>query len=288
MERDLEISAIITTYKREWAKVAAAIHSVFVQDYPVKEIVIVDDNPEGNVYSAQIFENIKILNEENNSSLPIIVYVTSGINQGAAEARNIGAASAKYEYIAFLDDDDEWLPCHTRFLADIMKKDSSVSIAYGVGFEKNDETGEKSLNWQCEHFNECPSIWEILENDYIGPPHVLMKKDVFLEAGGFAPLPAYEDYELWIRMIKKGYVAKGIRKPVYVRHMDSTEHVSRNRKKCFHALTIIYAENKSDYDKCAAAKKQILWNISREGIFAHDIRAIPYIFEWGMMKIRRH
>jgi len=90
------VTAIIATYKRA-GLVSRAIESVRRQAYSNLEIIIVDDGSPDNTESvvrAIPDERIRYLRHEKNKGLPA--------------GRNTGIRAAKGDYIAFLDDDDEW------------------------------------------------------------------------------------------------------------------------------------------------------------------------------------
>jgi len=91
------VTAIITTYNRP-EKLLLALRSVLVQTYPHIEIIIIDD------HSTTCYEGVK-------AQLPESVsYIRLSKNSGACAARNEGIRRAKGQYIAFLDDDDRWMP----------------------------------------------------------------------------------------------------------------------------------------------------------------------------------
>jgi glycosyltransferase involved in cell wall biosynthesis len=92
------VSVVIPTYRRE-SLIACAIRSVQNQTYPNIEIIVVDDS------SPDRTEEVvrRIVD-------PRIRYIRHERNHGlAAAGRNTGIRAAHGEYIAFLDDDDEWL-----------------------------------------------------------------------------------------------------------------------------------------------------------------------------------
>lgn len=97
------VSCIIPSFKRN-DMISRAIDSVLAQTYSNIEILIVDDNDKGSEYSTTLKEIVKSYDNERVKLLA----QPSHIN-GAA-ARNFGVKHAEGEYIAFLDDDDEWLP----------------------------------------------------------------------------------------------------------------------------------------------------------------------------------
>lgn len=95
------VSVVIPTYNRSLSILKNAINSVLNQKYPTYEIIIIDDNKDDNLLLS---ESIKEFCSANN-----LIYIRS-FGVGAARARNIGIKIAKGDFIAFLDDDDVWIP----------------------------------------------------------------------------------------------------------------------------------------------------------------------------------
>jgi glycosyltransferase involved in cell wall biosynthesis len=94
------VSVIIPTRNRCFL-LARAIESVLKQNYSDIELVIVDDASGDSTKETvdkyrQRFRNIK--------------YIRNNVRCRSAKSRNIGLANVSGKYIAFLDDDDEWLP----------------------------------------------------------------------------------------------------------------------------------------------------------------------------------
>ncbi len=94
----LTVSVVIPTLDRP-NLLLRALRSVFNQTYPHLDIVVVLDRPSE--------ETIAALRAIEDPRLRVIVN-PHPVN--APAARNVGADHAKGEWIAFLDDDDEWLP----------------------------------------------------------------------------------------------------------------------------------------------------------------------------------
>lgn len=99
------VSTIIPSYKRPASFVKRAIDSALNQTYPNIEIVVVDDNPPG----SPAREDLAQLLQEYEGD-PRVRAVINPQNMGGSEARNEGVKAARGEYLAFLDDDDEFLP----------------------------------------------------------------------------------------------------------------------------------------------------------------------------------
>ncbi len=92
------VTAIITTLNRP-TELLRAISSVLNQSYCDLEVVVVVDGP--HAPTEQILQTVK------DQRLRVVV---NPENVGLAEARNVGVRVAKGEWVAFLDDDDEWMP----------------------------------------------------------------------------------------------------------------------------------------------------------------------------------
>ena len=92
------ITIVIPTQQRPQL-VLRALKSVLGQTHQNIEVIVVVDGPDSATIAA--------LRSVNSPRLRVIVNPRS---LTAAGARNIGAANARGAWIAFLDDDDEWLP----------------------------------------------------------------------------------------------------------------------------------------------------------------------------------
>lgn len=105
-----KVSIIIPTFNRAYL-LARAIESVLAQTYKDFEIVVIDDASTDNTK-----EVVKSFDDKN------IQYIYHKKNMGGAAARNTGIKIARGYYIAFLDDDDEWLGNKLEKQVEAMKK----------------------------------------------------------------------------------------------------------------------------------------------------------------------
>jgi len=123
------VSVIIPTYNRPQL-ITRAIESVLAQTYQNLEIVVVDDSTDNKTEKAvKSFHNAKIK------------YIgVEGIQKGSAAARkkNLGVRNSnpKSKYIAFLDDDDEWLPRYLEVVIEELEKDKSLTGVIPQGISK--------------------------------------------------------------------------------------------------------------------------------------------------------
>lgn len=96
------VSVVIPTYGRS-NLLNRAIDSVLDQTYNNIEIIVVDDNNPDSKH-REYTENLLQKYIENHE----ILYIKHQKNSGGSAARNTGIKLSKGEYIALLDDDDEW------------------------------------------------------------------------------------------------------------------------------------------------------------------------------------
>lgn len=92
------VSAVIPTRHRP-DLVTRAVRSALAQTHPAIEVIVVIDGPDP--VSRGRLAAIRD---------PRLTVIELARNHGAAEARNQGVRAARGDWIAFLDDDDEWLP----------------------------------------------------------------------------------------------------------------------------------------------------------------------------------
>lgn len=92
------VTVVIPTRNRP-DMVARAVESALGQTYAPLEVVVVIDGPD-----PATEERLRAFGD------PRLTVIALEQNRGAAGARNLGVDRAKGAWIAFLDDDDEWMP----------------------------------------------------------------------------------------------------------------------------------------------------------------------------------
>jgi glycosyltransferase involved in cell wall biosynthesis len=115
------VSVIIPTYNRR-ETVSRAIESVLDQTYDNLECIVVDDcSTDG---TPDLLSSLSV----QNSKLRIVSHLH---NRHASAARNTGLLAATGDYLAFLDDDDTWLPNKLELQVDLMGATSArVGLVY--------------------------------------------------------------------------------------------------------------------------------------------------------------
>jgi hypothetical protein len=137
------VSVRIATFNNAEKLIDVALKSVFNQTYKNIEIIIVGDH-----CTDDTEERINKLNDPRITfiNLPYrSVYPEDAYNRwlvAGSPGMNIGAYLAKGEWIAPLDDDDEFSPNHIENLLEVAL-DNRAEFAYGAILQRNTETGEK-------------------------------------------------------------------------------------------------------------------------------------------------
>jgi len=99
----MKITAIIPTH-RPVEFVAVALASIAAQDRLPDEVIVVDDSGENRLTAIRETARQQGLNE--------VQVLRNNRSKGASGARNAGVQQSSCDLVAFLDDDDEWLPSY--------------------------------------------------------------------------------------------------------------------------------------------------------------------------------
>ena len=176
------ISAVVPTYNRRVA-LLRAIESLDRQTLPVNEIVVVDDGSTDDTVVA-------VSSLPRSGRAPLKIRRQS--NAGPAAARNAGVAAATAMYIAFLDDDDRWLPDKLRRQIEILHAEPDLAL---LGCATN------TLAYPGGCRVVPISLRHLLLRNWFLTPGVIVRRDVLLACGGFPEdMRHCEDYGLWLRI----------------------------------------------------------------------------------------
>jgi glycosyltransferase involved in cell wall biosynthesis len=212
------ISVIIPTYKRnDFLK--RAIESVLNQSYINLEVIVVDDNDPDTFHRKQTEKKINELRKKYNNN---IIHIKHDKNKGASAARNTGIFYAKGEYIAFLDDDDYWVPDKIEVQ---LKYINDYDIILSLGNYINS-------NFKFKNFDKKEITSNDLKKRNCGggsTSSLLIKKDIVKNYLFDTSLYKSQDWDLYIRLSQK-YKIKNIKKPLTVIDFNiNRERISTNK-----------------------------------------------------------
>lgn len=186
------VSVVISTFERPEA-CERALRSVLNQTGPPLEVLVCDDGSTDETEARmheweRRDERVRYIRVQRNSGTPAVT-------------RNLGIEHARGDWIAFLDDDDEWLP----------GKLSAQRAALTT--EGADAIGTNALHGDGNiYFPDARPVWrptslDVLKADPIIMSSALVRRDLLLSAGGFptgARLRGFEDYALWLELAGRG------------------------------------------------------------------------------------
>lgn len=189
------ISAIVTTYKREPEMVKRAINSILAQTHKDFELIVVDDSPSDYNLRNDVKEMV------NGVEYDRIKYIQHKKNKGGCAARNTGIENAKGEYIAFLDDDDIWLP--NKLEVQLGKfSDLEVGLVYCNYNVINTKTN-KTVVTNNNYLSNGNIAEKLLINNTMGI-FPMVRKSCLESCGLFdTTLQSSQDLDMWLRILDK-------------------------------------------------------------------------------------
>lgn len=237
------VSVIITTYRRPFKILTKALNSVIGQTHKNLEIIIVDDNSEFDLYRQEIEENVNKIKDDR------IKYLKHMNNKGACQARNTGILNSTGKYIAFLDDDDEWLPEKVEMQLEKFA-DKKVGLVYCDSYTIN-ILKKRNINKTVRANRISGMVYDqLILNNFVGSTSFVMVSKESLEKCGLfnENLKSAQDYELWLR-IARNFKVDYVDIPLVNYYIHSGERISTNVLNRIQGLEMIIKLNKPYLNK---------------------------------------
>lgn len=212
------VSIVVTTMNRP-ELVLRAIRSVFAQTFPDYDLHVVDDGSTDQ--TSEVVE--QFLSGRENA-----FYWRHESCRGLCAARNTGIAKSKGDFIAFLDDDDEWKPealeKRVELLEEISEKGREKLGVIYCGCEIH-ILHENRITYNMPKIEGNIRKY-IIDNDLSTiPSSCLFPKKVLQKIGGFDEgLLSSVDHDIWMNLASHGYHAFAIKEPLVV-----TYHTKRHK-----------------------------------------------------------
>ena len=179
-------------------EVAAAVASVLDQTKPPAQVVIVQDGPVRPALAACVTGL-----ESRYPSMITVVRLPENVGHG--DALQAGLNCCRFELVARMDGDD--LSVRDRFEHQLCFLETNADVAavggWVVEFESDPELAGKMRKTPCgrQHLKRYAR-----HRNPMNHPTVMFRKSVILRCGGYATLPDYEDYHLWMRLLSQGVI----------------------------------------------------------------------------------
>ncbi len=166
------VSVILPVYNGA-ATIGRALSSVFAQSFTDYEVVVVDDGSTDDTPSvlAGFGDRIRVVRQ---------------LKRGVSAARNAGVRASNAEYIAFLDDDDEWMPQKLERSVAVLDQDPNCVLAYTGAF-RIDLNGMPMPNQESQTEGvDSPTMAQMLERPWtVVPSQFMVRRAVLERCGGF-------------------------------------------------------------------------------------------------------
>ncbi|WP_368272320.1 glycosyltransferase [Enterocloster lavalensis] len=270
-------SVLMSVYYKECpAYLQAAIESMLNQTEAPDEIVLVCDGPltdEQNLVIGEYLDCLKVLRLE--------------CNKGLGTALAEGIKFCRNEWIARMDSDDISANNRCSLQMDYFEKHPEIDVLSGTiaEFEGEACTEEEVLGKVTSYKFLPESNGELKEYIYcrnpINHPCVMFRKSSVLEAGGYQACQFFEDYDLWMRMFKRGAVFANV--PNVLLYMR-INHMYERRGGLKYAKAIIMFYKKM-YTYKLITMSQFLTAVGiRVTISLIPAKARQYLYETGLRK----
>lgn len=264
------LSIIIPSYNRA-NELERCLRSLFLLEYPhhCLEIIVVDDASTD--ITSTILHSLMQEAETHNLQLHSIRHIQ---RQGVAISRNTGAEAATYELIAYIDSDCVASPAWLTELVPLFQ-DTHVAAVGGMirGYERRSVLGRYEDTCSSLHMGTRPQQVQ-LEGPltYLPTANLLIRRAIWQQLGGFAPLKQGEDVDFCRRILLSGahirYVPQGI---VY--------HDYRTTLKFFLKIRVAYATAEAALLQRHPSERRILVLPPAQAIFAGFVLGGL----WGML-----
>lgn len=198
-----KVSVVIAAYNRP-DYLEAALNSAVNQTYGNTEIIVVDDGSEIDLAGVV-------------ASCPGPVrYVRQGENGGPSRARNRGVGLAAGAYVAFLDDDDQWLP--DKLHRQVAAMDGHVACLCGFTFLERGQNQVHAINQVTGDFLRRGNI-------FCGASGFMGRKDALLACPFDDRLSSGEEWDVYVRLSQRGAIAY-VPKPLFLYRLGSHDSIT--------------------------------------------------------------
>lgn len=185
----------MAAYRAE-STISRAIESVLSQTLEDWELIVVDDGSDDATYNRAI---------QSGGADPRVTVLRQS-NAGPGAARNYGAQQARGDYLCILDSDDTYAPVYLERMAALAERAPDAALL--------------SCNATCISPDGSRSKWltapELRRQQSFSLERVIRRNDIFImcaihadafrAVGGFSTaLAPCEDYDLWLRLLSRGY-----------------------------------------------------------------------------------
>ena len=260
----MKFSVLLSLYIKERPEfLSECLESLKNQTLQATEVVM--------VYDGAITSELEAVVNEYATKLPIKV-IRLPKNVGMGNAFNEGLKNCSYEWVFRMDTDDICLPKRFEKQVDFINKNPDVVLLGSHIAEFNNNINEIINYKKVPIDNDSIKKFALTRNPF-NHMTVAYKRDIAIAVGGYR---AYllEDYNLWLRIIAKGYKVENIDE-VLVFARVGNNMVARRRG-------INYIRGEWDFFKL---KKELKLGDNLSNFFIFILRASLRILPTNLLKV---
>lgn len=193
MNKNNLVSIIIPTYKNR-GNLKRSIDSALSQVYNNIEIIVVDDNDPGTPYRKDT-ENVLNQYIDNDK----VIYIKHEYNKNGSAARNTGWRNSHGQFVAFLDDDDQFLPEKIGKELNYLLNHQEFDAAYT--FEDSERNGKLNIT----PYEGDVSKQILLLQSHIQTSTIMFRRYALEKINGFdESYKRHQDLEILLRFFQAG------------------------------------------------------------------------------------
>jgi len=194
----MHFSVLISVYNKENPHhLDRALASIVNQTKIPSQIVLVKDG----ILTADLNAVIERYDNLYRGMFTIVPLLT---NQGLGDALNEGLKQCSYEWIARMDSDDICIENRFEIQIDFINKHKDISVTGGYIEEFIDTPGDLKRIKKVPLSYQEVKIFAKKRNP-LSHPSVMFRKSAVENVGGYERMLFFEDYFLWLKLIKAGY-----------------------------------------------------------------------------------
>jgi len=226
----MRVTAVITTHRRPH-QLAHALASVLCQTLPVDEVIVVEDGADR--------ETVAVVRDAAARARPMRVrhIRVPPASRTPAASRNLGACLATSEFVAFLDDDDTWLPEKNAQQAAALEHADLVC-------------GNARCSDGAIYFRDSTSrvigSSELRDHNPVITSTAVVSRSRLLACGGFSESPflvACEDFDMWLRMHDAGGELRMIDAEMAIYSVSGDDRLSVQPRRSRAGLVVVGARD---------------------------------------------
>ncbi|HEX7044865.1 MAG TPA: glycosyltransferase [Burkholderiales bacterium] len=198
------VSVVVPTFNRP-GLVGRAIASALAQTVSDIEVIVVDDAPSEETRAA-----VGRIGDRR------VRYLAHERNRGPSASRNTGIAAARGRLIAFLDDDDEWLPAKIEKQLACLDGERLDAVA-GIGLI------DGKVPLRC--WRSRVTLDELRRGNRWGSCTFIGRAEAVREVLFDEDLAVGEDWDFYIRFARK-YTIGCLLEPLFIYHQAGTDAAS--------------------------------------------------------------